>query len=78
MSGYAWRAGKDGIAHASKGRAVRVACDAAAAVPERYAWPAERRCEACVAVVNESVSPPALFPAGWHRTPGGGSPPDAA
>ena len=47
MTRIRWTAGRDGIAHAHVSG--RTLCHVPA-IAERYAWPALRRCSACLAV----------------------------
>lgn len=72
-----WRAGRDGIAHLSRGRDPKALCGAPATA-ERNAWPVARPCEACEFIVNESAAVPTLpLPLGSVPFgPGGGNPPN--
>lgn len=45
--GLTWVAGKDGTAHATAGHELRTLCGVRP-LPDRYAWPAQRRCSTCV------------------------------
>lgn len=51
-----WRAGRDGVAHASRAGAFRTLCDLFA-VDERLGWPEQRRCMGCSALVDEIFPP---------------------
>lgn len=55
MSGdLVWRAGPDGIEHASKPRVPRTLCGQLV-LPERMAWPKARVCSACLTAVEPVV-----------------------
>jgi hypothetical protein len=63
-----WRAANDGVAHLQVGRLPQAACGVPA-VGGQFAWPAQRRCLACLATEATSSLPEELLLAGYGVRP---------
>jgi len=50
----AWRAARDGVAHASRSNGIRTLCDLPV-VAERLAWPEQRRCMGCTSIAIDMI-----------------------
>ena len=67
-----FRAGRDGVAHAHRGRDPRALCGAPS-VPEQFAWPETSRCADCLALDLWPTTSPTVRRPDRGVLPGGAS-----
>jgi hypothetical protein len=51
---HTWRAGPDGVSHATRKGATRTRCNRLP-VLERWAWPGVSKCPTCVGMIEEDA-----------------------